>query len=128
MMSTTQTPTISIVSDALLAEWAALDGPAQCGEFDAQATALLTTALPEICSELLCWRRAAQGRQPAEMLALSWEAIGARLYDARRTVRAPDPIAPEVLKQACDVLLRYSTDAAERSAASDLLAQMQEAA
>lgn len=117
-----------LVSDDLLAELANPDYHQQCGDFDAETRAMLAIALPEICSELLRWRKASQGRSAALTLALSWEAIEIRLTDARRTIRAPDPIHPRTLTAACETLLRHSTDAAERAAASNVLAQMQEAA
>lgn len=117
-----------LVSNDLLAELANPDFDAQRGEFDAVTRAMLATALPEICSELLRWRQAAANRPFALALALRSEAIEARLTDARRAIRAPDPICPRALTAACETLLRHSTDAAERAAASHMLAQMQEAA
>ncbi|WP_054462447.1 hypothetical protein [Phaeobacter sp. 11ANDIMAR09] len=117
-----------LVSDDLLAELANPDYHQQCGEFDAETRAMLATALPEICSELLRWRQTAANRPFALALALRSEAIENRLTDARRAIRAPDPIHPRDLAAACETLLRHSTDASERAAASDVLAQMQEAA
>lgn len=117
-----------LVSDVLLAELANPDYHAQCGDYDAETRALLATALPEICSELLRWRQTAANRPFALALALRSEAIETRLTDARRAIRAPDPIHPRALTAACETLLRHSTDAAERAAASDVLAQMLEAA
>lgn len=117
-----------LVSDSLLVDLANPDFAAQCGDFDSQTCAMLAVALPEMARELLRWRRTAQGRRPALSLALQWEAIDARLKDARRTIRSPGPISAPDLTAACETLLRHSTDAAERAAASDVLAQMQEAA
>lgn len=117
-----------LVSDDLLAELANPDYHQQCGDFDAETRAMLATALPEICSELLRWRKASQGRSAALTLALSWEAIDTRLTNARRTIRAPEPVAASTLKAACETLLRHSTDTAERFAATEVLSQMQEAA
>ena len=117
-----------LVSDDLLADLANPDYAQQCGEYDAQTCALLSAALPEIARELLRWRQAAANRPFALALALRSEAIETRLTEARRTIRAPDPIRPRALTAACETLLRHSTDAAERAAASDVLAQMQEAA
>ncbi|WOI34744.1 hypothetical protein R1T40_08470 [Tritonibacter scottomollicae] len=117
-----------LVGDDLLAELASPDYHQQCGEFDAETRAMLAVALPEICSELLRWRQTAANRPFALALALRSAAIEARLTDARRAIRAPDPIHPRALTAACETLLRHSADAAERAAASDALAQMQEAA
>lgn len=117
-----------LVSDDLLAELANPDFDAQRGEFDAETRAMLATALPEICSELLLWRQTARNRPFVLALALRSEAIEARLDDARRTIRAPEPAHARDLTAACETLLRHSTDAAERTTASDVLAQMQEAA
>lgn len=117
-----------LVSDDLLAELANPNYHQQCGEFDAETRAMLATALPEICRELLRWRQVAANRPFALALALRSEAIENRLTDARRAIRAPDPIHPRALIAACETLLRHSTEAAERAAASDVLAQMQEAA
>lgn len=117
-----------LVSDDLLAELANPNYHQQCGDFDAETRAMLATALPEICSELLRWRQTAANHPFALALALRSEAIENRLTEARRAIRAPDPIHPRALTAACETLLRHSTDAAERAAASDVLAQMQEAA
>lgn len=117
-----------LISDHLLTELANPDYARQCGDFDAETRAMLATALPEICNELLRWRQTAANRPFALALALRSEAIVAHLAGARRTIRAPDPIHPRALTAACETLLRHSTDAAERAAASDVLAQMQEAA
>lgn len=117
-----------LVSDDLLAELANPDYHQQCGEFDAETRAMLAVALPEICSELLRWRQTAANRPFALALALRSAAIEARLTDARRAISAIDPIPPHTLTTACETLLRHSTDAAERAAASDVLAQMQVAA
>jgi len=117
-----------LVSDDLLAELANPNYHQQCGDFDAETRALLAVALPEICSELLRWRQTAANRPFALARPLRSEAIEARLTDARRAIRAPEPIHPRALTAACETLLHHSTDAAERTAASDVLAQMQEAA
>jgi hypothetical protein len=117
-----------LVSDDLLAELANPNENRQCGDFDAETRALLAMALPEICSELLRWRQAAANQPFALALALRSEAIEARLTDARRAIRATDLTHPRALTAACETLLRHSTDATERAAASDVLAQMQEAA
>lgn len=117
-----------LVSDDLLAELANPDYQQQCGDFDAQTRAMLATALPEICSELLRWRQTAANRPFALALTLRSEAIKNRLANARRDIRAVDPIHSRTLTAACETLLRHSTDTAERIAASDVLEQMQEVA
>ncbi len=113
-----------LVSDDLLAELANPDFNAQRGEFDAETRAMLATALPEICRELLRWRQAAADQPAALALALRSEAIEAKLDNARRTIRAPDPVPRRTLIAACKTLLRHSTNATERNAASDVLTQM----
>ena len=117
-----------LVSDDLLTQLANPDFDAQRGEFDAETRALLAAALPEICRELLGWRQTARNRPFALALALRSEAIEARVDQARRDIRAPEPIHPHTLTAACETLLRHSTDATERAAAADVLAQMRRAA
>ena len=117
-----------LISDGLLAEFANPDFNAQRGEFDASTRALLAIALPEICNELLSWRQTAAQQPLALALALRSEAIASRVANARCTIRAPNPIPSDILTDACETLLRHSTDAAERAAASDVLAQLQQAA
>ncbi len=116
------------VRDDLLAKLANPAYSQLCGDFDAETRAMLATALPEICIELLRWRDAAAHRPFALALALRSESVEARLTDARRAIRAPEPIHQRALTAACETLLRHSTDDAERTAASDVLAQMREAA
>ncbi|TDE34151.1 hypothetical protein [Antarcticimicrobium sediminis] len=128
MRATRATEDEPLVSDNLLAQLADPDFDAQRGEFDAQTRALLAVALPEICSELLGWRQTASNRPFALALALRSEAIEARLDQARHDIRAPEPVHPNTLTAACETLLRHSTDAAERSAAADVLAQIRRAA
>jgi len=117
-----------LVSDALLAELAEPDYDQQRGEYSAETRALLASALPEICAELLECRRAVRDRPFALSLALRSEAITARLNNARVTIRAPGPILPGILRDACETLIRHSSDAFERQAATDVLAQIREVA
>lgn len=117
-----------LISDDLLTELANPDDARQRGDFDTETRALLAMALPEMARELLRWRQTAANRPFALALALRSEAIENNLAEARRTIRAPDPIPAGHLRAACETLLRHSTDAAERAAASDVLAQLKEAA
>lgn len=115
-----------LVSDDLLAELTHPDFDAQRGEFDAETRAMLATALPEICRELLTFRRTARNKQ-AEKFKAQRQMSRRRLETARRKIRASDPIPTHTLAAACKTLLKYSTDSTERAAASDVLAQLQEA-
>lgn len=117
-----------LVSNDLLAQLAQPDDQQLCGDYDDETRALLAAALPEMARELLRWREAAAQRPFALVLALRSEAIEQRLTEARSAIRAPGPIQPRALTAACETLLRHSTNAAERAAASDVLAQMQRAA
>ncbi|MEX5515691.1 hypothetical protein [Pseudophaeobacter sp. 1A09344] len=125
MHTTEATPN---VSDDLLAKLANLTNPPQPGDFDVETCAKLAAVLPEICGELLRWRQTARNRPFALALALRSEAIAAKLDDARNAIRAAGPTHIRELAEACETILRHSTDATERAAASDVLSQMQEAA
>ncbi len=117
-----------LVSDELLAELADPDYPQQCGDFDAETRAMLATALPEICSELLRWRQTAANRPFELSLALRSEAILKQLGEARAILRGPKVISEAELTAACETILRHSCNPAECDAASDVLAQMRGAA
>lgn len=120
--------TAPLISEALLTELANPSYAAQLGEFDADTRALLSTALPEICNELLARRKSTQGRSAATNLALQWEAIAARLEKARATIRQAGPVTHADLTEACKTLQIHSTDPAERTAAAEVLSQLHEAA
>ncbi|WP_320178101.1 hypothetical protein [Roseovarius pacificus] len=119
---------VQIVSDDTLRLLARHDPQRALGELDAEDQAILCMTLGDICDELLRWRKAARTRPSALALALRSEAIATRLENARRTIRAPGPLDQATLRAACETLLRHSTDPAERTAATEVLAQMQEAA
>lgn len=125
MLATEDQP---LVSNDLLAELASPDFNALRGEFDAKARALLATALPEICGELLRWREAAEERPNALAMALRSQAVNTRLDAARSAIRSASWTSESALAEACETLLRHSTDTAERAAAADVLTQMREAA
>lgn len=127
-MNTPVTPTESIVGDQLLTDLATQRPGEERGEFSDTRRAILAMALPDIAAELLAWRRAARNRPFALSLALRSDAIAARLDDARRTIRAPDPIFPRDLRDACETLVRHSSNPFERQAASEVLAQIKEVA
>jgi len=115
------------ISDNILTKLAALDYDAARGEFSAEARATLATALPEICAELLRWRQAAANTPYSLALALRSAAIEADVTKARQTIRAQSPL-PDDLINACETLLRHSSNAPERAAAEFVLAETQEAA
>lgn len=118
MISSSTPPT---VSDTILAE---LAHPAN----HLQRENCTTHMLQSLAAELREWRRAAQQRPFALSLALRSEAIADRLETARDTLRCPDPVHQNALRTACETILRYTADTTERSAASEVLSQLTEAA
>lgn len=118
MRDTTAHP---LVSDDLLKELATPDAEQQRANFTNDHATLLAIAAPEMARELLMRRAHSAAIPHPSLFAQSCEA-------ARLILRAPDPISPSLLRNACRALLQFSTYAHERAAASDVLAQMQEAA
>lgn len=110
-----------LITDQLLAELAAPDAQASMGEWDAETRALLAVAVPEMASELL-------QRRQGLCIAIRPEAAQQSVDRARAIIRAPDPIALRDLMAACQTLLMHSRDATERSAARDIIAEMEAAA
>lgn len=118
MQNTANTP---LITDQLLAELAAPDAQASMGEWDDETHALLAVAIPEMAAEL-------QQRRAALCIAIHPEAAQQSLERARSVIREPDPISPHKLMAACQTLLMHSRDAAERSAAKQIIAEMEVAA
>lgn len=110
-----------LITSQLLAELAAPDTQASMGEWDAETRAMLAVAIPEIAAELL-QHRATLRR------AIHPQAAQQSTERARAIIRAPDPIPPRTLMAACQTLLMHSRDAAELSAARDIIADMEAAA
>jgi hypothetical protein len=113
-----------LVSDVILEDLATPNHDELRGEYSDERRALLAMILPDIADELLTWRRAANQRPFALSMALRSETIAHRLDNARRTIRAPEPIFPGDLREACETLIRHSSDPFERDAARDVLAQI----
>lgn len=120
MFNQSKTPP-PLLTDTLLAELANPDSYQVCGEFTAEALALLGTAVPEMARELL------QRRSAAPTLAVHPQAARQSLDQARRMIRDKAPIHPMMLRVVCQTLLTHSTFADERAAASDILKQLEAA-
>jgi hypothetical protein len=67
-------------------------------------------------------------RHAALCVAIHPEAAQQSVERARAIIRATDPVAPRTLMAVCQTLLMHSRDAAELSAATDIIAQMEAAA
>jgi len=110
-----------LITDQLLAELAAPNAQASIGEWDVETRALLAVAIPEMAAELV------QHRAPP-CAAIHREAAQQSVERARAIIRAPDPIAPRTLMAACQTLLMHSRDAAELTAAKQIIKEMEAAA
>ena len=118
MQYKTNTP---LITDQLLAELTAPDAQASMGEWGDETRALLAVAIPEMAAEL-------QQRRAALCIAIHPEAAQQSVERARAIIRAPDPISSRALMAACQTLLMHSRDAAELSAARDIIKEMEAAA
>lgn len=112
---------LTIVTDQLLADFAAAGPMEYLGEWDDETRAMLAMAIPEMAAELL-------QRRQALCIAIHPEAAQQSVERARAIIRAPDPISPRALMAACQTLLMHSRDAAELSAARDIIKEMEAAA
>ena len=110
-----------LITDQLLAKLAAPDAQDCMGEWDDETRALLAVAIPEMAAELL-------QRRAALCIAIRPKAAQQSVERARAIIRGPDSIAPRTLMAACQTLLMHSRDAAELSAARDIIKQMEAAA
>lgn len=122
------TPTDPLISDTLLHTLANPVGNAVLGEWDAETRAMLATAIPEMAVELLRLRNQVRRQSGALILKRAPIAADMALSMARQTIRAPGPVGQKAMTAACETLLLHATNAAERHAAADVLAQMQRAA
>jgi hypothetical protein len=118
MQTNANTP---LITDQLLTELASPDCQASMGEWDDETRAMMAVAVPEMAAELL-------QRRAALCIAIHPEAAQQSVERARAIIRAPDPIAPRALMAACQTLLMHSRNAAERSAARDIIKEMEAAA
>lgn len=131
----TKAPT-KLITDRLLAELAAPNAQDSLGEWDHKTRAMLAVAIPEMAAELLRMRHVGQIRQAqAETHARTMRnrkghahTTQQSLQRARDIIRAPDPIPARTLVSACQTLLMHSQDAAERSAAQQIIKEMEAAA
>ncbi len=89
--------------------------------WDDETCAFLAVAIPEMAKEILQFREAL-------CIAIHPEAAQQSLERARAIIRAPDPITPRTLMAACQTLLMHSRDAAEQSAAKQIIKEMEAAA
>lgn len=76
-----------LVSDELLTELANPTYRQQSGDFDVETCALLATALPEICTELLFWRQMAASKPAALPITLRSPSIEEPLSEVRRVTQ-----------------------------------------
>lgn len=113
--------TTPLITDQLLAEFAAPDAQAIMGEWDEETRALLSAAIPEMAAELLM-------RRQTLCIAIHPGAAQQSVERARKLLRSPDPIHPRALVAACQALAHHSPDAEERAAAQQALSEMETAA
>ncbi len=114
-----------VVEDGILTALAALDSTALDGEFDAETQALLVTALPDICAELITWRTTARSQPATLAMALRSQLVADKIDRARLVVLSVSRTSAAELATACDTLRRYSPDPEERDAAAVVLAQIE---
>jgi hypothetical protein len=110
-----------LLSTPLLTELATPNNQAITGDWDDETRAILAAAVPEMAAELM-------KRHAALCVAIHPEAAQQSVERARAIIRATDPVAPRTLMAVCQTLLMHSRDAAELSAATDIIAQMEAAA
>ncbi|MBT2130096.1 hypothetical protein [Aliiroseovarius lamellibrachiae] len=112
-----------LISNDLLTELANPNYDATRGEFNTETRALLATALPEMCRELLAHRQA----QDHALEQSFRNQANDQLRKARATLLG-DGKSNFAIFTACNTILEHSQDATERNAATDVLAQITRAA
>jgi hypothetical protein len=111
-----------IISDGLLAELASPNNSAITGHWDDKTIAMLAIAVPEMASELL------RNRADAPLsFAIHPAAAKQSVERARTIICDANPIHPRTLKTACQTLFLHSSGSFERTAAAEILREMEAA-
>lgn len=111
-------PHTSAVTNQMLAGLASPNFRESLGEWTDEKRASLSIAVPAMAAELL------ERRGAITRIKQITEAEQS-LREARAIIRAPEPIHPRRLLLACKSILRHTCDQFERSAAQDVLAQLE---
>ncbi|KIC42217.1 hypothetical protein RA27_02155 [Ruegeria sp. ANG-R] len=115
----TPTPEFPLISDNLLREFSTPKPNWTTGDFTEGERAMLATALPEICRELLKAREVSAARRQHNEAGKS----GARIARARHILKSTG-FSQKRVRIACQTLLELSSCPNDRLAAHQVLKQM----